>query len=45
MYQITNHDPAPPSSANQQVPVMLDYIIAKCSPRPGSALPERGRFC
>src|SRR6195256_184102 len=29
MYQITNHDPAPPSSANQQVPVMLDYIIAK----------------
>ncbi len=29
MYQITNHDPAPPSSANAQVPVMLDYIIAK----------------
>jgi serine/threonine-protein kinase len=29
MYQITNHDPAPPSSANPQVPVMLDYIIAK----------------
>ena len=29
MYQITNHDPAPPSSANLQVPVMLDYIIAK----------------
>src|SRR5256885_3365951 len=29
MYQITNHDPAAPSSANQQVPVMLDYIIAK----------------
>src|SRR6266566_1145556 len=29
MYQITNHDPAPPSAANQQVPVMLDYIIAK----------------
>jgi serine/threonine-protein kinase len=29
MYQITNHDPAPPSSANQQVPVMLDYVMAK----------------
>ena len=29
MYQITNHDPAPPSSINPQVPVMLDYIIAK----------------
>jgi serine/threonine-protein kinase len=29
MYQITNHDPAPPSSANPHVPVMLDYIIAK----------------
>jgi eukaryotic-like serine/threonine-protein kinase len=29
MYQITNHDPAPPSSSNGQVPVMLDYIIAK----------------
>jgi len=29
MYQITNHDPAPPSSANPQVPVMLDYIVAK----------------
>ncbi len=29
MYQITNHDPALPSSANPQVPVMLDYIIAK----------------
>src|SRR5438477_1403000 len=29
MYQITNHDPAPPSSGNSQVPVMLDYIIAK----------------
>ncbi|HTF13874.1 MAG TPA: serine/threonine-protein kinase, partial [Burkholderiales bacterium] len=29
MYQITNHDPAPPSSTNPQVPVMLDYIIAK----------------
>jgi serine/threonine protein kinase len=29
MYQITNHDPAPPSSSNSQVPVMLDYIIAK----------------
>src|SRR5258707_2408387 len=29
MYQITNHDPAPPSAANSQVPVMLDYIIAK----------------
>jgi len=29
MYQITNHDPAPPSSVNPQVPVMLDYIIAK----------------
>ena len=29
MYQITNHDPAPPSSANPQVPVMLDYITAK----------------
>jgi serine/threonine-protein kinase len=29
MYQITNHDPEPPSSANPQVPVMLDYIIAK----------------
>src|SRR5262245_15264646 len=29
MYQITNHDPAAPSSSNPQVPVMLDYIIAK----------------
>ena len=29
MYQITNHDPAPPSASNPQVPVMLDYIIAK----------------
>jgi len=29
MYQITNHDPAPPSSSNSQVPVMLDYIVAK----------------
>jgi len=29
MYQITNHDPAPPSSSNSQVPVMLDYIMAK----------------
>jgi eukaryotic-like serine/threonine-protein kinase len=29
MYQITNHDPAQPSSSNPQVPVMLDYIIAK----------------
>ncbi len=29
MYQITNHDPAPPSSINPQVPVMLDYIMAK----------------
>src|SRR5260221_6123465 len=29
MYQITNHDPAPPSATNPQVPVMLDYIIAK----------------
>jgi eukaryotic-like serine/threonine-protein kinase len=29
MYQITNHDPAPPSSMNPQIPVMLDYIIAK----------------
>ncbi len=29
MYQITNHDPPPPSSVNAQVPVMLDYIIAK----------------
>ena len=29
MYQITNHDPSPPSSTNSQVPVMLDYIIAK----------------
>ena len=29
MYQITNHDPAPPSAANPQVPVMLDYVIAK----------------
>jgi serine/threonine-protein kinase len=29
MYQITNHDPAPPSSVNAQVPVMLDYIVAK----------------
>jgi serine/threonine-protein kinase len=29
MYQITNHDPAPPSSTNAQVPVMLDYIMAK----------------
>jgi serine/threonine-protein kinase len=29
MYQISNHDPVPPSSANPQVPVMLDYIVAK----------------
>jgi serine/threonine-protein kinase len=29
MYQITNHDPAPPSASNSQVPVMLDYIVAK----------------
>ena len=29
MYQITNHNPAPPSTMNPQVPVMLDYIIAK----------------
>jgi len=29
MYQITNHDPVPPSTVNPQVPVMLDYIIAK----------------
>jgi serine/threonine-protein kinase len=29
MYQITNHDPASPSSTNPQVPVMLDYIVAK----------------
>jgi serine/threonine protein kinase len=29
MYQITNHDPSPPSASNSQVPVMLDYIIAK----------------
>jgi serine/threonine protein kinase len=29
MYQITNHDPVPPSAVNPQVPVMLDYIIAK----------------
>jgi eukaryotic-like serine/threonine-protein kinase len=29
MYQITNHEPPPPSSVNAQVPVMLDYIIAK----------------
>src|SRR6266487_2953326 len=29
MYQITNHDPAPPSAVNPQVPVLLDYIVAK----------------
>jgi len=29
MYQITNHDPVQPSAVNPQVPVMLDYIIAK----------------
>ncbi len=29
MYQITNHDPAAPSAVNSQVPVMLDYIVAK----------------
>jgi len=29
MYQITNHDPPAPSTMNPQVPVMLDYIIAK----------------
>jgi len=29
MYQITDYEPAPPSSANPQVPVMLDYITAK----------------
>ena len=39
MYQITNHDPAPPSSSNPQVPVMLDYIIAKVL----SKVPE-GRY-
>ena len=29
MYQITDHDPPPPSTANPQIPVMLDYIMAK----------------
>ncbi len=29
MYQITNHNPVPPSTLNPQVPVMLDYIVAK----------------
>lgn len=29
MYQITNYDPPAPSSMNPEVPVMLDYIIAK----------------
>jgi eukaryotic-like serine/threonine-protein kinase len=29
MYQITNHNPSPPSTLNPQVPVMLDYILAK----------------
>jgi serine/threonine protein kinase len=29
MYQITNHNPPPPSTLNSQVPVMLDYILAK----------------
>jgi serine/threonine protein kinase len=29
MYQITNHNPPPPSTLNPQVPVMLDYILAK----------------
>jgi serine/threonine-protein kinase len=29
MYQITNHNPAPPSTINPQIPVMLDYILAK----------------
>jgi serine/threonine-protein kinase len=29
MYQITNYDPPAPSTMNPQVPVMLDYIIAK----------------
>jgi serine/threonine-protein kinase len=29
MYQITNYDPPAPSTVNPQVPVMLDYIVAK----------------
>jgi eukaryotic-like serine/threonine-protein kinase len=29
MYQITNHNPPPPSTLNPKVPVMLDYILAK----------------
>jgi serine/threonine-protein kinase len=29
MYQITNHNPPPPSSINADIPVMLDYILAK----------------
>jgi serine/threonine protein kinase len=29
MYQITNHNPPPPSTLNPDVPVMLDYIVAK----------------
>ena len=29
MYQITNYDPPAPSTMNSQVPVMLDYIMAK----------------
>ena len=29
MYQITNYDPPAPSTMNPQVPMMLDYIIAK----------------
>ncbi|MGB7540612.1 MAG: serine/threonine-protein kinase [Burkholderiales bacterium] len=29
MYQITNLDPRPPSSASPRVPIMLDFIVAK----------------
>ena len=29
MYQIEKHDPAPPSSINPKIPIMLDYILAK----------------
>lgn len=29
MYQITNHEPTPPSAINTRVPIMLDFIVAK----------------
>jgi eukaryotic-like serine/threonine-protein kinase len=42
MYQITNHNPAPPSTLNPQVPVMLDYIVAKALAK---SVDERYQSC